>query len=616
MPRLPRERIFADPERSSPRVSPDGRRLAFLAPDEGILNLHLADGLDPEAACALDLEGARPLTRDRSRNIRAWFWAGDSKSLLYLQDRGGDEDWHLFQADAATGAVRDLTPHAGVQAQPIATEPSRPSELLLALNLRDKRLHDVYRVDLSTGECRLDVENPGDAVGWLADHDLQVRAYKAATPEGGGALKVRSSASEPWTTLLSWGPDEVCGARGFTPDGKGLYVESSLGFDTARLMELDLASGAACSLASHSEADLGPLLCHPTRHRVQAAGFETDRLRWTVLDEHVREDFAVLSDLAKDGSDFLVTSRDDADRVWTVSLSCDRRPLRYYLYDREERQARLLFSSHPSLEGLELACTRPVTVPARDGLKVPAYLTLPAGPEQDLPLVLLVHGGPWSRDRWGFSPEAQWLAGLGCAVLQVNYRGSAGFGKKFLRAGFREWGAKMQDDLTDAALWAVEKGIADRSRLAVFGWSYGGYAALAGAAFTPDLFACAVDAVGPSNLLTMSRSIPPYWEPLRRMFCVRVGDFDNEPEFLKSRSPLFSADRIRIPLLVAQGANDPRVKRAESEMIVEALRGRGRPVEYLLFDDEGHGLAQPLNRLRFYEAAERFLERYLLKKTV
>ncbi|MFA6030453.1 MAG: S9 family peptidase [Elusimicrobiota bacterium] len=598
---VPLELLFGNPEKSSPRVSPDGRRLAFLAPEEGVLNLWVADGLDPSRA--------RPVTRDRRRGVRSWFWACDSRTLLYLQDKDGDEDWHLWRADADTGAAADLTPFPKVQAQPLATDPRRPHEVLVALNRRDPRLHDVHRLDLRAGTCVLEEENPGDAVGWLADPELRVRAHRAATPDGGGALRVREPGG-PWRELLRWGPDEAVGAVGFTPDGRGLYLESSLGSDATRLVEQPLDGSSPRVLAADSAADCGPVLLHPTDYRLQAVGFETDRLRWTVLDEDLRADFSALEALGE--GDARVYSRDDADRIWTVLFTRDRRPPAYWLYERGPRKARFLFSTQPALDARPLAAMRPVTVPARDGLRLPCYLTLPEGVEpKDLPLVLRVHGGPWARDSWCFHNEVQWLADRGYAVLQANYRGSSGFGKRFLHAGDREWGGKMQDDLTDAARWAVREGIADPRRLAIFGGSFGGYAALCGAAFTPDLYACAVDLVGPSNILTLIRSIPPYWEPLLRSFAVRVGDPDAEPEFLLERSPLTRARDIRIPLLIAQGANDPRVKRAESEQIVAALRESGRPVEYLLFEDEGHGLTRPENRLKFYAAAERFLAKHL-----
>ncbi|MCX5787225.1 MAG: S9 family peptidase [Elusimicrobia bacterium] len=605
-PRLiPRETLFGNPHKASGTISPDGKRIAYLAPDDGVLNVWVAP---------LDAGGAagpgRPVTKDRGRGIRMYFWAEDKRSLCYLQDKGGDENWRLFQVDAETGAERDLTPFQDTQAQVIGTDPNFPDEVLVALNLRDKRVHDVYRISLKTGGAVLEVENPGDVVGWLADTGFQVRCAKAAKPDGGWELRVRDGAGSPWRAFQTWGPDDHGGAHAFTPDGRGLYIETSADSDTTRLWEVPLDGGPGKLIAHRDDVDVGAVLFHPRRYHLQAIGFEAERLSWQVMDPDIAADFAALADAAE--GDFQIVSRDDADRFWMVLYNFDRRPASFYLYDRRTKKATHLFTTRPKLEGAPLAAMKPVTIRARDGLALRAYLTLPAGPAaKRLPLVLNVHGGPWARDIWGYHPEAQWLANRGYACLQVNYRGSLGFGKRFLHAGDREWGAKMQDDLTDAVEWAVREQLADPKRVAIFGASYGGYAALAGAAFTPALYACAVDVVGPSSIATLIRSIPPYWQPLRRLFDLRVGNVDTELDFLNSRSPLFKAHQINIPVLIAQGANDPRVKQAESEMIVEALRAKGKAVEYLLFPDEGHGFARPENRLKFYAHAEAFLAKHL-----
>jgi dipeptidyl aminopeptidase/acylaminoacyl peptidase len=349
---------------------------------------------------------------------------------------------------------------------------------------------------------------------------------------------------------------------------------------------------------------------HPTTYAVQAVGYDVARLTWEILDEVIREDFALLQTVT-DG-DFRLISRTDADDRWIVVYDCAQRAPRYYHYDRTAKKAVFLATTRPELDEFTLGPKRPVQIPARDGLTLHGYLTLPPGQEaKKLPMVLNVHGGPWARDHWGFHPEIQWLADRGYAVLQVNFRSSTGYGKKFLHAGDKEWGAKMQDDLTDSVKWAIDEGYADPGRVAIMGGSYGGYAALAGAAFTPDVYACAIDIVGPSNLETLIKSIPPYWELMKKIFDLRVGDIDKEPELIKKRSPLFSAEKIKIPMLIAQGANDPRVKQAESEQIVEALKKNGKEVEYMLFPDEGHGFARPENRLKFYAKAEEFLAKHL-----
>ncbi len=598
--RIPRELIFGNPEKASPRISPDGKNLAFLAEDEGVLNVWAGPLAGP----------AKPVTRDRGRGIRSYFWSGDSRTLLYVQDKDGDENWHLYRAGCQGGASKDLTPFADVQAQIIGTHPDFPTDALIGLNRRDPRVHDVYRLNVDTGRLDIVEENPGDVIGWLPDVRFIVRCAKAVRPDGGGELRVKDAPASPWRTFLSWGPDEAVGAHGFTPSNGALYVESSLGSDATQLWEMSLDGKSRTLLASCDGADVAGLLVHPTKFHAQACAFEKERLIWTPIGDEVAADFAALSE-GLDG-DFQLSSRDDGDRRWIVTRVSDRHPASYYDYDRTARKANFLFSTRPALEPYDLSAMQAVKIKARDGLELTAYLTIPAGLEpRGLPLILHVHGGPWARDSWGFHPEIQWLANQGYAVLQVNFRGSAGFGKRFLHAGDREWGARMQDDLTDAVSWAVREGVADKSRVAIYGGSYGGYAALCGAAFTPELYCCAVDVVGPSNLATLIQSIPPYWEPLRRVFDLRVGSLETEPEFLKSRSPLFFADQIQAPLLIAHGANDPRVKAAESEAIVQALRSRGKEVEYLLFPDEGHGFARPENRLKFYEVCEKFLARHL-----
>ncbi len=595
---IPREILFGNPERVSPELSPDGLRLAFLAPDAGVLNIWVR---------TIGEEDDRVVTADRGTGIRTYFWAEDNESILYLQDLDGDENWHLFAVDPQTKQSRDLTPHEGARVGELFTDRNHPHEVLVGLNVRDPQLFDLHRLDLRSGESSLEAENPGNYVGWLKDHEFRVRGATAAMPDGGFQLRVSKQPGGEFEPFLTWGPEDNGGALGFAPGGQSLYVEDSLDSDTTELYEIDLETHEKRILARHDKVDVGPVMVHPTDRRVQAAGFSVHRLEWDILDPSIADDMAALEKVHS--GELSIDSRDKADRSWLASYASDTQPVRYYAYDREDRSAAFLFSARPELEQYSLATMEPVTIPARDGLELPSYLT--RVDRERRPLILNVHGGPWVRDEWGYDPEAQWLANRGYAVLQVNYRGSTGFGKKFLNAGNREWGAKMHDDLIDAVEWAVAEGVAERDKIAIYGGSYGGYAALVGAAFTPDVFCCAVDIVGPSNICTLIESIPPYWAPLMHTFRIRVGDIETEREFLKARSPLFRADDINIPLLIAQGANDPRVKEAESEQIVAALRNKGKDVEYLLFGDEGHGFSRPENRMAFYAAAERFLVKYL-----
>ena len=600
-PLIPRDVLFGNPERTQPRLSPDGKRLAWLAPDEDVLNVWVS---------TIGGESERVVTRDRSTGIRMFFWSRDGDRILFLQDRDGDENFHLYSVPFEGGDARDLTPYENATVGDVITDHNHPHEVLVAVNNRDPQLFDLHRVKLGSGESVLEAQNPGNYVGWLTDHEFRVRGAQAARPDGGFDLLAAKTPGADFEPFLTWGPDDDGSAVGFTPDGQGLYISDSLESDTTELYEIDLATRQKKTLACDKRVDVGPVLIHPTGHHIQAVGFALHRLEWTIFDKAVKADFETLATFC-DG-EINVVSRDQADRHWLVAYTSDVEPVRYYAYDRETRQERFLFADRPALEEQTLAPMKPVTIRSRDGLDLVSYLTVPAGAEErNLPLVLNVHGGPWVRDEWGYDAEAQWLANRGYAVLQVNYRGSTGFGKKFVNAGNREWGAKMHDDLIDAVEWAIREGVADPKRLAIYGGSYGGYASLVGAAFTPDVFQCAVDIVGPSNICTLIESIPPYWAPLMHSFKVRVGDIETEREFLESRSPLFRADDIRIPMLIVQGANDPRVKQAESDQIVRSLRGKGKEVDYLLFPDEGHGFSRPENRMAFYAEAEAFLARHL-----
>jgi dipeptidyl aminopeptidase/acylaminoacyl peptidase len=411
---------------------------------------------------------------------------------------------------------------------------------------------------------------------------------------------------------VTWGPEDALGSGplSFSRDGERLYLLDSRGANAARLVRLDIATGAPSVLAGDDRFDVSGVVFHPDTREVQMVGFTRARREWTVVDPAIVPDVDAIRRL--NPGDFEIVDRTHADDVWVIAFTRDTEAVSYWRYERANRTGRLLFTTRPELARHTLADMRPVAFPARDGLPLEGYLTLPPGlPPRGLPTVLVVHGGPWVRDEWGYDPETQWLANRGYACLQVNYRGSTGYGKAFLNAGNREWGGKMHDDLVDAVRWAVDQGVADRERVAIYGGSYGGYAALAGATLTPDLFRCAVDIVGPSNLITFIETIPPYWSTFLAMLHERVGNPEADAEFLRARSPLTYVDRIRIPMLIAQGANDPRVKRAESEQIVGAMKDKGIPHEYLVFEDEGHGFAKPENRLAFYAVAERFLARHL-----
>ena len=601
-PLIPRSLLFGNPKRARPRLSPDAKYMAYIAPDEkDVLQVWVR---------TIGESDDRQVTQDKKRGIRAYFWTYKPDQLIYLQDSDGDENFHLYAVDLAKNIVRDLTPFQGVKAQPIDLDPETPDEVLVGLNLNNAQKFDVYRINLNNGAVEFDSDNPGNIVSWTADAQFQVRAAVAATSDGGSDLLYRETPDQDWELLRHWSADDEGGALSFSKDGKTLYILGSHDANAERLLSLNLESREETVIAEDEQYDVGDVLIHPTKRHIEAVSFYKDQEEWQVLDRAIAPDFEVLRQLRE--GEFGIASRDLADQNWLVAYVTDDGPVYYYHYHRDTQKADFLFTNQPELEDLPLAKMEPVSYPARDGLTIHGYLTTPVGIEaKQLPTVLYVHGGPWARDTWGYQPTVQWLANRGYAVLQVNFRGSTGYGKDFLNAGNREWGGAMHNDLIDAVEWLKSKGISDPNRIAIMGGSYGGYATLAGLTFTPDVFACGVDIVGPSNLITLINSVPPYWKPMMSMFAHRVGDIETEEEFLRSCSPLFYADRIQKPLLIGQGANDPRVKQAESEQIVAEMREKGKPVQYALYTDEGHGFARPENRMHFYAIAENFLAEYL-----
>jgi dipeptidyl aminopeptidase/acylaminoacyl peptidase len=609
---IPRKQLFGNPEKSHARISPDGAQLAFLAPLDGVLNVWVGPAEDPA--------GARPVTRDTHRGIRSFYWAYTNAHILYPQDRDGDENWHVHSVDLGSGKTVDLTPVEGIAARIQGVSPGFPDEILVGINDRGERqLHDVYRVDISSGARTLLQENPGFA-GFLIDDDYVVRLALTFTPDA-GHLYLKPDPAAGWAEFSKVDPADAMTTHpvAFDRSGSACYLLDSRDRDKSALTSVDLATGKTTLVVESDVADIDGVIVHPTLKHAQAVTFTDARQEWTVIDPEIAGDLDYLATVA-DG-EIQITSRSEDDRIWTVAYAMDRGPVRFYLYDRPARQARFLFSSRRDLEELELSPMHPVAIRARDGLRLVSYLTLPRSsdpvgsgrPAGPLPMVLLVHGGPWARDEWGYNPQHQWLADRGYAVLSVNYRGSTGFGKEFINRGNREWAGAMHDDLLDAVEWAVSEGIAIRDRIAIMGGSYGGYATLVGLTFTPEVFCCGVDIVGPSNLLTLLQNPPPYWMPLMPLMKARAGDFTTEDgrEFLRSRSPLFFVERIRRPLLIAQGAHDPRVKQSESDQIVEAMSERGIPVSYMLFTEEGHGFAKPENRQAFFAVTEAFLAEHL-----
>lgn len=601
-PLIPRDLLLGNPERANPKISPDGKQLAWLAPDaKGVLQVWVKPvaGADKDAVA---------ITRDDKRPVRVYDWAEEPGYVLYWQDAAGDENFHLFAVELATMNVRDLTPFQGVRVSTWDLRSKCPDTVFVSLNLRDRKAFDLYRVSLKTGALELDTQNPSDVTRWLVDASCLVRGAEASLSDGGVELRVRDTVKSPWRSLVRAGLEESVSFKGFSFDGKSAFITTSIDTDTDRLVEKNLKTGAERVLAQHPKSDVRDVLMHPARFTAQAVAFEqAGKPAWTLLETSIRADFEALAALGSGHPQLL--SRDRADALWVASLVTDAGPRRYWLWDRAAKKSTFLFSAQPKLEGLPLQPLEPVAMKSRDGLELNGFLMRPPGGAKNLPMVLVVHGGPWARDEWGFDPRMQLLVNRGYAVLKVNFRGSVGFGKRFVNAGNKQWGLKMHDDLIDAVQWAVAQSIADPKKVCI----YGGYSALAGAAFTPDAFTCAVDIVGPSNLLTLLSTVPPYWEALKGRFHLRVGN-PNDPkdlELLKKASPLNSADKIRIPVLIGQGANDPRVKIAESEQIVAAMEKNGLGLTYVVYPDEGHGFARPENNTDFMARTEAFLAEHL-----
>lgn len=611
---IPRSVIFGNPERAAPSLSPDGTQVAFLAPLDGVLNVWVAP-LEVKAASpdgVLASAQARPVTKSTDRPIGGFRWAHNGEQILYMKDRGGNENFHVYAVDLATGTERDLTPGDNTKASILESDKQFPDEILVMSNARDPKFMDAFRVNTRTGDSTPVFTNNEGWIGVTPDPSWTIRARARMLPDGSMLTEMRDSADGPWYTFMQvpFEDSQTTSFVGFAKDGKSGFLIDSRGRDTAALFSVTPKAGGGDQklIFANDKADVSGAMVNPDTREIEAVESEYLRSEWKILSDKVRQDLAQLAKL--DRGDFEVTSRTDDDTKWIVSYRGDTAPTRWWLWDRTAGKGAFLGSSRPALSGMPLQPMVSIEIPARDGLMLPSYITLPSKDAKNAPLILFVHGGPWARDSWGLHPYHQWLANRGYAVLSVNFRGSTGFGKKFLNAGNREWYKKMQDDLNDAVAWAVKQGYADPKRVAIMGGSYGGYATLAGLTRDPELFACGVDIVGPSHIATLLKSVPPYWKPMLAMFETRVGAL-SETDFLDSISPLTHVENIKRPLLIGQGANDPRVKIAESDQIVDAMKRHQLPVTYVVFPDEGHGFARPDNNLAFNAVTEAFLAKHL-----
>ncbi|MDQ3338939.1 MAG: S9 family peptidase [Myxococcota bacterium] len=613
---IPRAVLFGNPVRSSVQLSHDGKHISWLAPKDGVMNVWVAP--------IGKLDEAKAVTSDTVRPIRGYFWAYTNKHIVYGQDAAGDENFHVFRADIADGKTTDITPQKGARASIAGLSWKKPTTLIVSVNDRDAKVFDLHELDLVTAERKLLVQNDDSYIGFTLDNDLKPRFATKKLPDGATHIFIAETKGgkitwKPWQQIPFEDADTTS-VDGFTPNNKAVYMTETRGRDTGALVELDLATKKTKVIAEDPKVDVGGAMSHPKNDKLQAVGFNYDKQRWKIIDKAIQRDLDTLAKL-EPGAQISVGTRTLDDKTWMVAATTEKLGQRYYLWDRAKQKPTFLFASRPELEKLPLVKMWPVEIKARDGLTLMSYLTLPKAADANedgkadkpAPMVLLVHGGPWGRDAWGYDPLHQLFANRGYAVLSVNFRASTGFGKKFLHAGNLQWGKAMHDDLLDAVQWAVAQNVTAKDTVCITGGSYGGYATLAGLAMTPDVFRCGVDIVGPSNLLTLLASIPAYWGPMVAMLHTRMGNPET-PEgkaLLTAASPLTHASKITKPLLIAQGKNDPRVKEAESEQIVAAMKKSNLPVTYVLFPDEGHGFARPENMIAFTAVTEAFLSAHL-----
>jgi len=603
---IDRQQLFGNPTYFEGRISPDGKWMSYRADVKGVSNVWIGK--------RGDLGSAKPITFDTHRGIPQYHWSLDSKYVFYIQDNDGDENWHMYRVDIATGETKDMTPYGEMRAQPVMQSLQHPGKVLVAMNDRDAKWHDLYMVDIATGQRTLLEQNDGFGQYW-ADHELNPRLALKSRKTGGYDLYAKSN--DQWQPLLFVPAEDelVTAPLQFSANGKGFYMTDSRRSDTSQLSYVDIATGKTTTVIDAGEADIENVVFDPKTHKPIVYSRNLLVPTWSAVKKKYSK-LATTLNSGFDGSANVLSQTND-NRFWTIYNDSSNRPADYMVFDAKKQSAEVMFNTNPKLENAPFAKMHGAEIISRDGKSLFSYLTLPvhADPDKDgkpnekTPMVMLVHGGPWARDSFRFSPIVQWLANRGYSVLQVNYRSSTGFGKNFINAGNREWAGKMHDDLIDAKRWAVQQGVTNSDTVAIMGGSYGGYATLVGLTITPDEFACGVDIVGPSNLETLLATIPPYWESFKSVFHKAIGDPNTGEgrELLQERSPLTHVNKINKPLLIAQGANDPRVKRSESDQIVNAMKENNIPVTYALYPDEGHGFQKPENNISFTALSEQFL---------
>lgn len=608
---IPRQILFGNPDKVKVMLSPNGEYISYIAPLDGVLNIWVAP--------RKDIESAKPITNDKKRGIRRCLWSFDNEHIIYAVDNDGDENFRIYSKNINTESEILLTPEKSVRAEVMQLSYKFSNEIIIGTNERDNKYFDVYKYNINSGNRELLLENTKfDNI--IVDEDFQIRFASLINELGDTEyFKFNGNNWQPFIQVALEDADNT-GIMGFNKDGNILYMQDSRGRNTAALKAINLNTGESNIIAEDSKSDVTIFTTHPTENTIQAVATYYQKLNYTVIDSAIKADMDYLEGLSE-GGEIGISGRSLDDKYWSIEISKDDSPTKYYIYDRNNHEAEYLFSNSKALEQYTLAKMYPIIIKSRDGLDLVSYITFPKNiklnkniqPENPLPMVLNVHGGPWARDGWGYSPASQWLADRGYIVLNINYRGSSGFGKDFSNAGNMQWGKKMHDDLIDGVNWAIANKIADPKKIVIMGGSYGGYEALAGITLTPEVFAGAVDIVGPSNLVTLLSNFPAYWTPIMNVMKKKIGpwDTDEEKQALLQVSPITFVDKITKPLLIGQGANDPRVTQVESDQIVESMNKRNIPVVYALYSDEGHGFARPENRISFYALTEQFLAEIL-----
>ena len=598
---IPLEDFFKNPEKTNYLISPNGKHISYLAPYNQRLNINIQE---------ITRNTPKRMTEVAERDISGYFWGNDNV-IIYLRDNAGDENFHFYSVNIHTGENIDLTPFEGVRANLIDEMEDLDSEILIEMNKRNPEIFDVYRLNFVTGELKLAAENPGNISGWITDHNGKIRA--AITTDGvNTSLLYRENENESWNTVITTNFKESLTPLFFTFDNKYLYASSNIGRDKNAVVKFNIKNAAESEVIfEHPDVDVYTLTYSRKRKVITSVIFNTWKRERVYLDNETEKIFNRLeTELGE--NEIIIADNDDNEEKFIIRTYSDRSLGAYYIYDKSEDLLTKISDVSPWINENEMAEMKPVTYKSRDGLLIHGYLTLPHGIEhKKLPVVINPHGGPWARDYWGFNPEIQFLVNRGYTVLQMNFRGSVGFGRKFWESSFKQWSRTMQDDITDGVNWIVEQGIADPARIAIYGGSYGGYAVLAGLAFTPDLYAAGVDYVGVSNLFTFMNSIPAYWKPYLEMLYVMVGHPETDKKLMEDASPVFHVDKIKAPLFIAQGKMDPRVNINESDQMVKALKERGIDVPYMIKDNEGHGFLNQENKFDFYREMEIFLAKHL-----